>query len=536
MIASRMTLPIALIALLLAGCGEDRDVSIDITQSGDADSDIDGDADVDIDSPETPHESLAHEDMAPLCWFSRFVAWGFVSVRDVIALDDNSSLITGYYSGLATFGFDEEITEELVPTPGWNDEGFLARIDEDGAVVWAKKVGATSENTFGAPLDVLAATPDGGFVGAGFFVGIATLGAGEENETILDSSDGSLLLARYDSNGELVWARNDGEQMNTWASAVALLSDGSIIVAGGIDGETTFGLGGTSETTIPDLNEGSYRPFLARYTSNGDLMWARGQGGKDIGRAIGIGADDTVAVGGYYLDDQYCILGEGDPTETTLPEPGGIFLAAFDPNEGDLEWARAATNNDDFLAHSTTAMEDGSWVMSGQYVTDALFDDDTNPVHLIAGAGESEDEGYLARYSQDGDLQWAVSTSSPYGSVRGPLEATALSDGDLLLTGAVQGTATFGEGSPDPVTLPNSSNEAAFAAVYDADGELEWALKFLVGMGPGSMTMATAPLDDGSFMVAGSYEFHAQYLVDGYIEISASRGLRDGFLARVCPQ
>ncbi len=84
----------------------------------------------------------------------------------VSALPDGSSIITGNFSGTATFGTTTLISDGL-------DDAFTAKVNTDGSYAWATKAGGTGDATARG----VSALPDGSSIITGSFDGTATFGA-----------------------------------------------------------------------------------------------------------------------------------------------------------------------------------------------------------------------------------------------------------------------------------------------------------------------------------------------------------------------
>jgi hypothetical protein len=92
------------------------------------------------------------------------------------------------------------------------------KYDNTGALLWERIL----QSKAGDGLNSVAATPDGGVVGAGYAI------VGERVE--MHNWDG--LLIKLDTAGNQVWRRQFGGTRRDEFSAVAVLPDGSIIVSG----------------------------------------------------------------------------------------------------------------------------------------------------------------------------------------------------------------------------------------------------------------------------------------------------------------
>ena len=120
-----------------------------------------------------------------------------------IAVDPRgNSYVAGFFSGTATFGAGEDNEIDLTAASGFQDI-FVAKYDRNGRLLWAARAGGTADDGgFG-----IAADARGNSYVTGFFIGTATFGAGEDNETELTTtasvtSSSPSTTGRVDSFGQ----------------------------------------------------------------------------------------------------------------------------------------------------------------------------------------------------------------------------------------------------------------------------------------------------------------------------------------------
>jgi predicted Rdx family selenoprotein len=222
------------------------------------------------------------------------------------------SYVTGGFNGTATFGPGEPNETTLTAAGLAEPDIFVAKYARDGALLWARRDGGT-ETDGGSGI---ATTPRGESYVTGSFMGTATFGLGERNETTLTPGGG--FVAKYARDGALVWARRDDGA----GGGIATTSRGESFVTGGFRGTATFGLGERNETTLTPGGG-----FVAKYARDGALVWAR----RDDGAG---GRIATTPRGVSYVTGLFngtAIFGPGEPNETTLTSAGGqdVFVAKF---------------------------------------------------------------------------------------------------------------------------------------------------------------------------------------------------------------
>jgi hypothetical protein len=275
--------------------------------------------------------------------------------------------VVGYFKGSATFGKSEP-NETVVNSAGDYDI-FIARYNPDGTLRWAKRAGGVGDDS---GLKV-AALSDGSTVVTGYFTGSATFGQGDPGETILTSAgEEDAFLARYDSDGALVWAKSAGGTDPDSGGDVVALSDDSVVVTGSFASSATFGKSEPNQTVLDAAGE--HDIFIARYNLDGSLLWATSAGGSTYDSGMGVTAlwDDSVAVGGFFTGS--ATFGQGKPNETILTSEGDddIFVARYDPS-GAFLWVKRAGGTAAEWSESIAAAPNFSVVITGHFQGSPIF-------------------------------------------------------------------------------------------------------------------------------------------------------------------
>ncbi|MBI1849616.1 MAG: hypothetical protein HYR85_04675 [Planctomycetes bacterium] len=316
---------------------------------------------------------------------------------------DGGCVVTGYFSGTATFGIGEP-NQTTLTAMGVAPDAFVLRLAADGKLLWAKQVAGSDLSRGWA----IATVVDGSTVVTGEFREDATFGSGEPNQTTLLASTGGrsdVFVARYNADGTLAWAKSAGGQGIESGRGIATFTDGSCVVSGGFGGfgsDATFGAGEANETTL--VTEGLSDAFLARYNADGTLAWATQAGGVSDDSCFGVSSlsDGSCVVTGFFSN--VAVFGHGESTETTLMAPlrsTDIFIARY-AADGMLTWARHAGGNGPDEGHGVAVVGDAFFVLTGVYEQQATFGP-TEPNEYTLNA-EGQSDIATARYTIDGEL------------------------------------------------------------------------------------------------------------------------------------
>jgi len=180
--------------------------------------------------------------------------WHYEIGIDITRLSDDSTVVTGDFCETAIFGTGEP-NQTILASAG-DPDIFIARYNPDGTLAWAKRAGGPSASDYSCGITTLL---DNSTIMTGIFVGPATFGQDEPNQTILTEVYG-MFIARYNQDGTLAWVKpTEGPGSN----GITALSDNSIVATGGFSDIATFGSGEPNETVL--TSAGGIDFFVARF-------------------------------------------------------------------------------------------------------------------------------------------------------------------------------------------------------------------------------------------------------------------------------
>ncbi len=406
-------------------------------------------------------------------WAKRIVNDGTFtrSRQSDIAVDvSGNTYITGIFEGSTTFGPGEALETTL--TSDGDSDIFIAKYTADGNLIWAKRAGGVQGD---AGRSIAVDSSGNVYITGIIFRVSATFGPGEAGETTLTSHGKSdIFVAKYTTDGDLIWARNDGGTAFDEATGIAVDDLGDIYITGGFSGLVTFGAGEAAETMFQ--NAGLNEIFVAKYTTDGNLIWVKQAAGNrgEMGRDIAVDDSGNVYVTGDFDDTVTFGLGEaGEITFTSTSDRGNDIFVAKYTTDGNLVWVNRAGGK--FSDRGTSLAVDslGNAFVTGFFSDFATF-----------GFGESGETSlldlfnvgniFVAKYHTSGKLAWAKRVSGDgYSSGKG----IAVDDsGNAYVTGNFNGSATFGAGEAGEITFTSDSNITDFShfffAKYTTEGNL----------------------------------------------------------------
>jgi hypothetical protein len=247
------------------------------------------------------------------------------------------------------------------------------------------------------------------------------------------------------------WAVAIGDDGVNRAYAVAIDSDGSVIVIGGHN----------DPPNDPDPNAPTPIPvagFIAKLSPNdGSTQWETRLRSSANGAVVpsGVALDETGAV---YVTGVY--VGTSDFGGQQLPAPmlEDTFLAKY-AADGQLVWVRGLSSTAASSGTAITLDGMGHPVVLGSFLDGTLTlagQSYTAPIEVV--------NGYLAAFDSNGTVVWGQGFTSAGDAPPSALART--SDGSVLITGTFTQPTSFGD---ILVTPPDLS---AFVARVDATGAM----------------------------------------------------------------
>lgn len=402
-----------------------------------------------------------------------------------VAIDHaGDAIIVGQFNDSATLGPFEMSAVNLL-------DMYIAKIDTAGMVQWVSTIGGPYEND--QVFDV-AVDPAGNAYMAGFFVDSADF----DGIVVTQSLTSAVALAKYDADGNVVWARTAEGLLVGVQGGVAYSSTGHVYLASG--------------------------HTLGKYTGDGDTVWtvtvplvSNTFAFLDV---VADASGENVYVSGYF----------GGPTNLGGIQltTGGItdldiVVAKFD-EDGNAVWARQAGAEQTSWPEAGYGIDldlSGNVYVCGQFADTADFSGDTVMTRSSLWSV------FVAKYATNGDFQWVVAGSNPVSGVSTASDVRVVDNGAAVLV-SLNFSQTLLFGGTD-FSFPLGSD--ALLLKVTSSGVLDWGLQS--GSAQGLITMGGMDVNaDGSAAVlVGKY---ANLAINFGSTMLASPGAisTDGFIVR----
>ncbi|HUW32617.1 MAG TPA: SBBP repeat-containing protein, partial [Planctomycetota bacterium] len=260
----------------------------------------------------------------------------------------------------------------------------------DSKVIWSSFL-AGSGSDYGYDINV---DPAGNVYIAGrtYSVDLPTAGG---FDTVGDGKYGDGFIAKFGSDGSLLWASYIGGSSTDVANGVFTGPDGSVYVTG-YTNSSDFPASGGFDSTHNGLSDA----FVTKIDPDGHLVWSSFLGGSSTDQAIGICVDGN---GNVFVT--------GNAGSTNFPLPGGLssglagnsdaYVAKIS-GSGQLVWVRLLGGSNHDYGRAIAADTDGTVVVVGRTMSPNF--------PKVGGLGRSfagREDAFVAKLSSAGALLWS---------------------------------------------------------------------------------------------------------------------------------
>ena len=442
---------------------------------------------------------------------------GNESVSAIATDATGNTYITGSYtSSYINFG-----TFSLLNSFSGTSDIFLVKIDPTGAVVWAKTFGGAD----GDQGNGLAVDASGNVLLTGWFASSSiTFSATVLNNVGTASSD--LFIAKYDSDGNLIWAKGIGGSGNDRGYAVSCDANSNVFVTGWYTSATiNFGTG-----NLTNAGSATNDMFVVKYDASGATLWAKTIGGS---AADGARACANDASGNTYVLGSFSSSSINFGTGTLTNASSGtydLFLAKYDPT-GTVVWSTKVGGIYDEMGNAIAISGNNIYLTGSFSSPNVTFG--SLPVLTNVSAGTSD--VFLASYSSTGVANWSKASGGADSD-----EAKCIcvdASGNAFISGSfISSSMTFGTN-----TLTNSAagTKDMFVASFDNSGNSAWALQVgsyseEVGNGISNSSNSTV-IHLGGMFNSSSVSFGSSNVYKGcgddvfYAKLDATTGINDAW-------
>ncbi len=257
-------------------------------------------------------------------WEKTYGGEGYEWGQTISQADDDELLISAVTASFGAGGTD----------------AYLIGADQNGNELWSR--------TFGGPLDEMVSIwpmPDGGYLLGGNVVDphniVADPGAAGYGGF---AGRSSIYIAKIDSEGDELWSRTYGDELNVMATSGVQTPDGGFLIL----------------ATIMYYPDGDDDIFLLRVDENGDEVWSR------TWEEGTLSSNDLIETS----DGNYLMNGSYSPADDPVNSQADFLFIKVDP-EGNELWTSIIGDPElvDY-GYAITQAPDGGYVAAGEQTKD----------------------------------------------------------------------------------------------------------------------------------------------------------------------
>jgi hypothetical protein len=351
--------------------------------------------------------------------------------------------VTGYfYYNSITFG---GYTLNNIHSSG--SDVFLVKYNANGDVLWAKNIGGNFDD-YGKSI---CTDINGNVYVTGNFRSDSLV---FDSDTLINTSTGlvDIFLAKYDSNGNFIWAKSFGGNSTDQSSSITIDENSNLYMTGYFYSDTlVFG----NDT----LYNGGYSTFIVKYDSNGYIFWAKC---SKSASAYSIIADNN---GHIYITGDFAgsyVIFENDTLFNSSGSNYDFFLVKYD-SIGNVLWAKSEGGSGHEVGNSVTTDGLGNIIITGEFSSDSITFDS----YLLNNFGLNDI--FIVKYNSIGNVLGATTAGGIKDDYSNHISSDAF--GSFYLTGYFESDTLVIDGT----TLVNNGIDNIFLAKFNSNCNIIWA-------------------------------------------------------------
>jgi hypothetical protein len=269
-------------------------------------------------------------------------------------------------------------------------------------------------------------------------------------------------IAKYDSNGNIQWAKNAAGSGQSLAYGIATDAQGNVYLTGNFFGFLSFGFDTLSYQGGDDI-------FLVKFDPAGNVLWDRSAGAAFTQVYSTIVSTDffgnVFITGDFYSPT---VIFGSDTLANAGNNSNDVFLAKYD-SSGNMLWAHRAGGTGDDGGISVTCDQSGKAYLAGRFSSPSIiFGSDT-----LANTGL--ENTFIAKYDSSGNVIWGKCSQGDSTNLSQSIATHPT--GNIFVAGYFNSpSVTFGA-----FNLLNTGNYTSFLVKYDSSGTVVWATAFFEG-------------------------------------------------------
>jgi hypothetical protein len=377
-----------------------------------------------------------------------------------ITTDANDNIyVAGSFSNRCDFNVGG--TSYNIMSQGFSD-AFVAKYNANGTLLWVKSFGGISaEEVF-----AIALKPNGNILLGGYFMGFCDFDPGASSHILNPIGVQDAFVNELDSNGNFIQAFAVSGALKECIYGICSDYRNNIFISGYFEGSADF----DPSNTIYNLSSagGSFDKdfFLAKYTPNGTLLWAKNGGGIFADMAFGLCVDhkQNVLTTGWFETQA-----DFDPSNATYSvntyagtNDRDAFIWKLD-STGTFKWV-APLGGTDIQTGYGIACDPQNNIYTAGFNKDSMDIDPSANKTMIVSKGDFDI--YVHSLDENGNVRWGFDIGGPTDDGANAL-CLDIND-NVLVVGGTSDTTDFDPNTSDTFNIQTQYLYDAFIAKYGA--------------------------------------------------------------------
>ena len=390
---------------------------------------------------------------AQINWAVKGGLWAYDYGYGVVTDNSGNVYVAGKFEYNAVFG-------SYTANCQGNHDAYIAKYDNAGTIKWLRTAGGPAGDY------AWGITTNGSsfFYISGEIEGTSPVIFQGSNITLTGKGDNDVFIAKYDMDGNLIWAKNEGVVTSEKSLGLTHDSNGNVYICGYFTDNTNF-------NNTPITGFGGRDIFIAKYDPNGNFLWMQKAGGTGRDEAKNIKCDNSgnVYVCGMFTGN--ASFGSGSVSSADSYQDS--YVAKLSASDGTWQWVKKGNAILDDVAWSLAVDNGGSVYVTGEFNSFISFESSTQGIPTTGATNV-----YVAKLDGSGNVSWIKTAGGPVlDRARGiGTDGTNVYITGQFGTNSANAMAQFGS-----INLLAKDSSDIFVAGMDPSGNFTWAFS---GDGP----------------------------------------------------
>lgn len=329
--------------------------------------------------------------------------------------------------------------------------------------------------------------------------------------------NGDIYIAKYSSSGTLIWQKTFGGNYSDRAIDLAVGPDQNIVVTGQYFGSVNFG-----NTTLSSVNN-SKDIFVLKLDPQGNVLWARSEGGSMAENAYGITVDqqNNVILTGQFQGN--ATIGGSNFTSAVDPQTGlpsyDLFLSKYTSN-GAPVWTKNGSAHYEDRGFAVATDNQNNIFFTGQFSDTLTFAGNTyNNIGY--------NTGFLCKLNPNGQVQFFNLMKA---GLVAPYDLEINSDNEVVIIGDFLGNMNYYDAG-GAHAVQNPFDKQIFIVKTNNSGAYSWNYTLGSDNELSARSVSIDPHKD--IFVTGFFKCALSQIQDTANALFNSVGYRDPYLLKI---